>query len=549
MARRIDPWLLGILLISFGLSTYHLDWGLPNGNESWAADALGPVTVLGILHHSFSAWNSGWFYFKYPMGYPLLLAVSFAPYLGYLFVAGAWKHPSTAYPFGFAHPEHALFVLALIGRLISVLCAVGTVALTYLIGRRLFDRWTGRLAALLAATAYPIVYYAHTTNLDGSYLFWLTLALYCAIAASETERWLPWVTLGIAAAMAVSTKEQGFAFLLPLPVLALAARVRAQRSLRVLWGAPVWWMAGAAIGTVVLANNVAYNPLGFVARIAFLLGRPLHPINARLAPVEFAWFKGVHEWVYLSQLWDGMDSALGTPLACLAAAGAVALWRTPRQAVWLVVPVVVHYYLSLRGLDLITLRYLLPFYVVGALLAAALLTRLYRGTGTPMGRRVIAALAVLLVALGLARAIELDWTLRTDARYQAEAWLAANVPARGRAEVYQKPVYMPRFPSGVDVNVVPMSERSIRGLQRRRPDVIVLSSASRQSVSHVWAQDWKANGALLAPVPEAVELVRGIETDRVGYRRVGVFRQQPWLLRSRLTSICPEITIYARHDQ
>src|SRR5262249_32529697 len=173
MARRVDPWFLGILLVSLALNTYQLDWGLPNGNESWAADALGPVTVLGILHHSFHTWNSGWYYFKYPMGYALVLTLSFAPYLAYLFVTGGWKHPSTTYPFGFTHPDKALFVLFMLGRLVSVALGVGTVALTYLIGRRLFDRWTARIAAFFAATAYPIVYYAHTTNLDGSYLFWL----------------------------------------------------------------------------------------------------------------------------------------------------------------------------------------------------------------------------------------------------------------------------------------------------------------------------------------------------------------------------------------
>ena len=100
---------------------------------------------------------------------------------------------------------------------------------------------------MLVATAYPIVYYAHTTNLDISYCFWLILALYAAIVAERAAaRWLPWAALGVAAAMALSTKEQGFAWLLPLPFMALAVRVRADRPrARLLAGADTWMMAGA----------------------------------------------------------------------------------------------------------------------------------------------------------------------------------------------------------------------------------------------------------------------------------------------------------------
>ena len=84
----VDPVLLGILALSAGLGMYQVDWGLPNGNLSWAADALGPVTVLGIARRSVGAWNSGWFYFKYPLGYPLVLLVAYAPFLALQILTG-----------------------------------------------------------------------------------------------------------------------------------------------------------------------------------------------------------------------------------------------------------------------------------------------------------------------------------------------------------------------------------------------------------------------------------------------------------------------------
>ena len=42
------------------------------------------------------------------------------------------------------------------------------------------------------------------------------------------------------------------------------------------------------------------------------------------------WFKGQLEWAYLRQLWESLDSGMGTPVACLAIAGAIALRRRGR---------------------------------------------------------------------------------------------------------------------------------------------------------------------------------------------------------------------------
>src|SRR4051794_7280066 len=159
MRVRPDYWLVAILVLSTVLNTWHLQWGLPNGNHSWAADAIGPVTALSVARRSFGSWNSGWFYFKYPPGWPFLLVATSVPYLGWLYVTGGWRHPTANYPYGFADPERALLVMAMLGRVLSVAFAVGVAAVAYAIANRLFGRAAARWSALLVATAYPIVYY------------------------------------------------------------------------------------------------------------------------------------------------------------------------------------------------------------------------------------------------------------------------------------------------------------------------------------------------------------------------------------------------------
>jgi dolichyl-phosphate-mannose-protein mannosyltransferase len=548
MKPRVDPWLAAILALAVVLNGWHLTWGLPNGNASWAADAIGPVTALGVARHSFGGWNSGWFYFKYPSGWPFLMVLAFIPYLALLYASGGWRHPTADYPYGFAQPEHALFALEMIGRVLNVAFGVGTAAVAYGIAHRLLDRRAARWSAFLVATAYPIIYYSHTTNLDISYCFWLLLALYCAIVASGTDHWRPWVGLGIAAAMALSTKEQGFAFLLPLPFMALAVWIRRTRSLRVCWQAPTLWMLASGAVTLGLANNVIVNPRGFVARIAYLLGHPLGPVDARLAPVEFSLWKGSKELVYVAHLWDGMSSSLGLVLLALAAVGALAVWRRPRAALWLWVPTVALYYLSLRGLELITLRYLLPVTVIGAILIAGLLSDV--GSRTRQGGVgwVVGAALAVVAALSLGRGVETVALLRSDARYRAEAWMATALPRGTRAEVYQKLAFLPRFRDGVTAEFVPIEQRTRAGVLERRPEAIVTSSASRKSITHTWAADWRETRTLLTPQPAAVDFLAALEGGELPYRVGGVFRQEPWLVRNRITSVAPEITIYVRND-
>lgn len=541
----LDPWLLAILALAAGLNGWQLDWGLPNGNQSWAADAIGPVTALGVARRTFAGFNSGWYYFKYPPAWPFIMVGSFAPYLAILYAIGGWRHPTAEYPYGFSDPEQTLFVLFMIARVVALCFGLGLVVLAYAIGHRLYDRSTARWAAFLTATAYPIVYYAHTTNLDISYCFWLVLALYAAIVAAETTHAVPWATLGAAAALALATKEQGFAWLAPLPVLTLVARVRAD-GWRALWARPTWVMAAAGLLTLALANNALINPLGFVGRVAYLLGTPLEDTGARLAPVEFALWKGAKEWRYVTQLWDGLSSSLGLPLLVLAAIGAALSWRRPRSAVWLLAPALTLYYLSLRGLELITLRYLLPVTIVALLWVAVALVAAQRRAPRGWGRLVLRGGLLAIAALSLARAVELDWLLTTDARYQAEAWMAANLPPTARTEVYQKAAFLPRFPAPRQARLVPIDERTVAGLAARQPDAIVTSSASRKSITHIWTPDWRTTGTMLTPNPAATEFLTALESGALPYRLAMVFRQEPRLLTNRITSVAPEIRIYVR---
>ena len=112
-----------VLVFVYALFVYTraLGWGLPAGDETWAADALKPSAPLAVSYHSFAGhgWNSGWFWFKYPPFHAYLLSALSAPYLLWLWLTGGISGFSADYPFGMKDPVASLTVLALIGRAAS----------------------------------------------------------------------------------------------------------------------------------------------------------------------------------------------------------------------------------------------------------------------------------------------------------------------------------------------------------------------------------------------------------------------------------------------
>ncbi len=546
MRKKSDLGLLLALAAGGALFLNGITWGLPEGSHSWAVDALEPVTVLGIVKNSFSRWNSGWFYFKYPLAYPFTAAALYAPYLAFLYVTGRWTHPRSEYPYGFSNPESALFALALLGRLLNTAFSLATIAVIYAVAQRLFGRWSARLAAWFTATCYPVVYYAHTMNVDASYLFWLFASLWLAWIAGGSDKYGPWFLLGFCAAMSLATKEQAFGFLAPLPLLALREFLRAGGS----WPKGLQRVGVSGIALVLtfgLANNGLYNPLGILARFAYLLGRPITPVEAPLKPVAFALFKGHLERTYLAQLWDGLTSALGTPLVAVALIGAAVFLRNFRIWSWLAIPSFAYYYLSLRGQQLITMRYALPAILCTLIFGSGLLGRWIQNA-RGRGGTVSLVAAALLGALSLARGCELDAVLENDTRYQAEAWLRSHLPAGARGEVYQKPTYLPRPQPGLAVVTVPPEDRTIEKFLERRPHFVVLSSASAKSISHRWNRDWRTTGQLLVQLPEAQQFVAALQAGRLPYRKVAVFQHKTRWIRLRITGLSPKITIYVRSD-
>jgi 4-amino-4-deoxy-L-arabinose transferase-like glycosyltransferase len=568
---RLDDHLLPAILfvLALAVAVYGIGWGLPNGNDTWANDAIRPGAPLSILHRLFVAHplNSGWFWFKYPFGHVFVLATAYAPYLAWLFASGGISTPTSDYPYGMANPETTLATLAVIGRLVSALMAAGSVVLVYFAIRRSFGRLAAVAGAVATGLCYPIVYYAHTTNVEVPYVFWMLVAFLAAVRLVEGDpkrRW--WLWLGAGAAMSVSTKELGAGFFLALPPVIVVAHLAAKRPLRDLVRGGLI-AAMVAVVVVVLANDVVLNPQGFLNRVGFLTQTLPEQVALKYAPYYFPIDLGAGrsfqaELAQLALTGNRLVASLGWVTAFLAISGVViAAVRRPWWTALAACAAAAFYLLGARAMLSLSMRYVLPLAVVGTMFAGIALGRLLdpEGGGLPWVRRAVAALALAwIVVYGL----DVNRMLAHDPRYDAERWLAGNLTDGDVVEIWQQSTYLPRMPSAARVDRVDFDDRSIEAFRQRNPDYVVLSTAGIAGVTLAYKQDWKdddsesdewvpsqksADGTVMNYKRKSnIDLLEGIRSGALGYREVADFSFRPLIRRPLLQSLNPTISIYRR---
>ena len=188
LAKR-DKQALGLLfltiLLGLMLRTAGLTWGLPDARHPLATYHpdelinLSAATAADIPHLQLDIkfYNYGTFYFY---------LVSLAHTVG----RGWGLIPTT--PNGYdalspqAAPEQAALFLA--GRIVTALLGTATIAVIYFLGRRLYGRKAGLIAALLYAVTPIAVQHSHFLTVDVPATFFVSLALVVGgAAADETD--------------------------------------------------------------------------------------------------------------------------------------------------------------------------------------------------------------------------------------------------------------------------------------------------------------------------------------------------------------------------
>ena len=219
----------------------------------------------------------------------------------------------------------------------------GTVVLTYLIGKALWDEAVGLYAgALLLGMPYLLVQ-VPLMLVDVPTMFFLTLAVFTTIHALEQGRIWPMALAALAVALACCTKYSTWLMLSVLPVVFLARH----------WNGPpaVWWRAAALIATAAVVTGIVMYP------IFGLVGEQLELLHNYQAPGLRRWEESFTS-TFLFQVHPFITGA------ALFSAYVAFKRRDARYAIILWLP------LLLVAMEIKRIRYLLPIFPMLALMAS-----------------------------------------------------------------------------------------------------------------------------------------------------------------------------------
>lgn len=270
-----------------------------------------------------------------------------------------------------------------LARLLSVGFGVATVYVTYLLGRLLYGRRAGLIAAaLLAVMPYHVVV-SRQVLLDGPMVFFSTLTLYLLAKYAVTQRSVWLYATGAGMGLTFLSKETGFVLVAAVyAFLALAPRVKVRvRDLAI---------SGAVLFLIMLPYPVSlyFGKSSKTGKSFFawqLLRRPNHGVLFYASTVP---------------------AALGFIVLAAAIAGLLIMrrersWRETLLLSWILVPVAFFSLWPVKGF-----QYLLPIAPPVAVLAARAFARLPANPRERFGRTSIPALAVTGV-VGVAVALSL----------------------------------------------------------------------------------------------------------------------------------------------
>jgi uncharacterized membrane protein len=401
--------LAGLCLLALGLRCYALNFGLP---------AVYNQDEVAIMNRAlaFAKGDPNPHNFLYPTFYFYALFGWIGGYFVLARLLAVVKSMREFQALFFSEPT-SIYVA---GRLLTALCGTATVALTYRLGRRLWDWRAGVAAALFMAVAPIAVTDAHYVKHDVPVTLASVVVLLSAVTLMRAGRGagLPWRALAAAgASLGVAGAIHYYAVFLVVPVAVAIVLVRPARPLRRVLGELLTTGAVAAVTFfacspfVVLDWRTAARDI--IANRQIVVDRAVS--SARL----FA--SGGR---YLDLLWN---RAVGWPVVILAGAGIVLLlrgrqWRV--AALLLLFPLA---FLAFISNTVAATRYLNPVLPSLALLAGFTVSQV---VSLRRGQQAAAVLALVAAVPGVRLSIDtVTLFSQTDTRTLALNYIESHVQA------------------------------------------------------------------------------------------------------------------------
>jgi hypothetical protein len=342
------------------------------------------------------------------------------------------------HPFSHSDPA-SLKLFYLLARGIVALFGLATVFMLFLLGRRLYSRNAGLLAAFFLAFTVLHVRDSHFFCTDVPMTFFLVLILYFCVDIVERKSYKAYLLTGIASGIAIGTKQTA---ILAMPVIAIAHMVSLWPGQGASWreylGAlfsraslkKLALLVGFIIVTFLIANPfLVMSPAQFLSRAS----KTFAYVKGALQPQWTFQFTGAGIGYWFSNL---LYFGMGPALEILCLLGVLwALWRR-KWSDGLILSFLAVYFIVIGFGYMKFIRYAIPFLPFLCLLGARFSTELLDIVKARALRFLFAAAIFLVAALSVFTSLAyLNIYRQPDVRIQASRWIFQNIP-RGSTVAY-----------------------------------------------------------------------------------------------------------------
>jgi hypothetical protein len=379
-------------------------------------------------------------YFLNPPAYSYVLNIVFE----------LWFGSRDAVAHTYATNPTAIYVLARV-----VASVLGTIAvwLTYLTGKRLFDRGVGLIAAAIFGLAFLPIFYSHLALNDVPTLAPVALSLYGVAGVLRKGRLGDYVIAGIGIGLAAATKYTGGITLLCLLAAAASAASGAAGSEHRHTARRLLGGLAAALVAFLIANP--YAVLDFSS---FINGVKQQASETDAAKLGSSPVGGIDYYLWTFTWGFGWAPAVASFV------GAVLLMLRRKLALAVVlIPAPIVFIIFMGEQARYFGRWLLPILPIVAILAGYAAVELIRFISRARAVRpafAAAVVAVLLLAQSVTAVVHNDEVLsRPDTLNTTRAWMVNHIPAGAKIVVEPMVPASWAYDAGRSLSVIPSGAR------------------------------------------------------------------------------------------
>lgn len=205
-----------LFLLAFSIRVIGIRWGVPSQNNPYSAFW---ADEPGILYATLLLGRGGYLN-EILQNYPLFYYISFVVF-GLYYVFGRLFDVFSS--LGDFQAQYLLNMsqFLMIGRYFTLTVASLTVPATYLVGRRLFGKRIGLLAAVFLLFSFGHVVYAKVFRLDTvlPLIFLISFYLLVRLPDAPPDKLRPYVLAALGMTLVAGTKVTGWSFLAPLALI------------------------------------------------------------------------------------------------------------------------------------------------------------------------------------------------------------------------------------------------------------------------------------------------------------------------------------------